>query len=80
MWHPDIYKLAVRDSSKALIGYIYCDFYLRQDKFSNVDCHFTIQCSKQLNSGQYQIPIVVLHLNFPTPTRDRPTLLSFGNF
>lgn len=76
-WHTDIYKLAVKDSNNSLLGYIYCDFYNRMDKFSNVDCHFTIQCSKLLSNNTYQIPIVVLHLNFPSPTKDRPTLLSF---
>ena len=46
-WHEDIYKLAVHDARKGLLGYIYCDFYHRADKFSNVDCHYTIQCSKR---------------------------------
>ncbi|CAF1023678.1 unnamed protein product [Brachionus calyciflorus] len=76
-WHSDIYKLAVKDSNNTLLGYIYCDFYNRNDKFSNVDCHFTIQCSKLLADKSYQIPIVVLHLNFPLPSPNRPTLLSF---
>ena len=77
-WHPDIYKLAVKENSNNnLLGYIYCDFYQRLDKFSNVDCHFTIQCSKLMPDNTYQLPIVVLHLNFPPPSRDCPTLLSF---
>lgn len=76
-WHFDIYKLAVKDSKNEVIGYIYCDFYQRPDKFSHVDCHFTIRCSKQLKNDEYQLPQVVLHLNFPPPGQDRPTLLSF---
>lgn len=79
MWHEDIYKVAVKDANNTLLGYIYCDFYLRENKFSNIDCHFTIQCSKQLENNNYQLPIVVLHLNFQPPTTDRPTLLTFGN-
>lgn len=76
-WHDDIYKLAVHDARKGLLGYIYCDFYQRSEKFSNVDCHYTIQCSKQLENGTYQMPIVVLHLNYAMPVHDRPTLLTF---
>lgn len=49
-----------------------------ENKFSNVDCHYTIQCSKQLADGSYQLPIVVVHLNVPLPTKDKPTLLTFG--
>ena len=49
----------------------------RANKFSHVDCHFTIQCSKQMSAETYQLPIVVLHLNFAPPSVDRPTLLSF---
>lgn len=77
MWHKDIYKLAVKDSKNHLLGYIYCDFYLRENKFTNIDCHFTIQCSKLLKNETYQLPIVVLHLNFQPPSIDRPTLLTF---
>lgn len=29
LWHEDIYKLAVMDGKKGLLGYIYCDFYQR---------------------------------------------------
>jgi mitochondrial intermediate peptidase len=79
-WHKDIYKLAVKDTkSNDLLGYIYCDFYSRENKYSNIDCHFTIQCSKLLSvsTKSYQIPIVVLHLNFSPPTLERPTLLTF---
>lgn len=76
-WNNDIYKLVVRDAQKGKLGYIYCDFYQRPDKFSNIDCHFTIQCSKQLEDDTYQLPIVVLHLNLQPPTKDKPTLLTF---
>ena len=54
------------------------NFFLRENKFSNVDCHFTIQCSKEMPDGSFQLPIVVLHLNFPPSLNKTPTLLTFG--
>ena len=34
LWHPDVYKLAVRDleNNGSVMGHIYCDFFCREDK------------------------------------------------
>lgn len=79
LWHESVIKLRVQHEQEGLLGYIYCDFYERDDKYAHVDCHYTVQCSKLLDDGTYQLPIVVLHLNLNEPLPNRPSLLSFDS-
>lgn len=74
VWHPDVVKLAVKEENR-LLGYIYCDFFERQEK-ANQDCHFTIQGGRALPDGSYQTPIVVLMLNLPARQWGSPPLLT----
>ncbi|KAL4220418.1 hypothetical protein ACF0H5_020821 [Mactra antiquata] len=74
-WSDDIYKLAVVHNTEGLLGYIYCDFFTRTNKL-NQDCHFTTQGGRMKNNGEYQLPVVVVHLNFRTGNPLSPPLLS----
>jgi intermediate peptidase len=75
VWNGDVYKLSVIHGTEGKLGEVFCDFYEREGK-PHQDCHFTIQGGKELASGEYQNPIVVLMLNFPAPSGSSPSLLS----
>ncbi|VDK71265.1 unnamed protein product [Litomosoides sigmodontis] len=61
VWPGNVIKIDVFQDSQFL-GTIYIDIEERQTKTAG-DCHFTVRCSKQLDDGSYQTPIVVLSLS-----------------
>ncbi|EFO25864.1 peptidase family M3 containing protein [Loa loa] len=62
IWPGNVIKIDVFQDKSKFLGTIYIDIQDRQTKTSG-DCHFTVRCSKQLDDGSYQTPIVVLSLS-----------------
>nr|CAD2185171.1 unnamed protein product [Meloidogyne enterolobii] len=66
-WEGNVLKLEVyrRDelNDKIFLGLIYIDIDQRDSKLQG-DCHFTVRCSKKLQNGEFQTPIVVVSLGF----------------
>ncbi|KAI0985462.1 hypothetical protein GJ496_000013 [Pomphorhynchus laevis] len=75
LWDSSVVKLVVNNiKNENVLGYIYCDLIERENK-EPLDCHFTVRCTRQINNIR-QIPIIVLHMNFPAPSNGLPTMLS----
>jgi len=68
VWDGNVVKVEVK-KSKNFLGTIYIDLDNRPSKLTG-DCHYTVRCAKQLASGDFQTPIVVLSLNVANPEVD----------
>uniref|UniRef100_A0A8R1U2G6 Peptidase_M3 domain-containing protein n=1 Tax=Onchocerca volvulus TaxID=6282 RepID=A0A8R1U2G6_ONCVO len=62
IWPGNVIKIDVFRDKDQFLGTIYIDIQERRTKTAG-DCHFTVRCSKQLDDGSYQTPIVVLSLS-----------------
>jgi thimet oligopeptidase len=75
-WINDLQLYAVSDSkTQEPLGLFYLDMFPREGKYNHF-AQFGIIEGKLLPSGKYQRPTVAVVCNFPSPTRDKPSLLS----
>ena len=78
-WNEKVTLHLVYDSlSGELLGALYLDMFPREGKFNHF-AMFPLISGKRLPSGHYQRPTVALICNFPTPGKDKPSLLSHDN-
>ena len=75
-WIGDLQLYAVLDSkSGEPLGLFYLDMFPREGKYNHF-AQFGLIEGKLLPDGKYQRPTVALICNFPSPTKDKPSLLS----
>src|SRR6185436_12475235 len=75
-WIGDLQLYAVSDSKSCEpLGLFYLDMFPREGKYNHF-AQFGLIEGKLLGSGKYQRPTVALICNFPSPTKDKPSLLS----
>ena len=75
-WIGDLQLYAVSDAQTGEpLGLFYLDMFPRKGKYNHF-AHFRLIEGKLLASGKYQRPTVALICNFPSPTKDKPSLLS----
>ena len=75
-WIGDLQLYAVSDSkTREPLGLFYLDMFPREGKYHHF-AQFGIIEGKLLPGGKYQRPTAALICNFPSPTKDKPSLLA----
>jgi len=74
-WHKDQQVFEVLEGNKH-IGVIYMDFFARESKRGGAWMN-EVRMQSNVN-GKYVTPIVTNNFNFPAPSGDKPSLLSFS--
>jgi len=74
-WHPDQQAFEVVEADGTHIGIIYLDFFARESKSGGAWMNELVM--QQKLTGDVS-PIVTNNFNFPPPTEDGPSLLSFS--
>jgi thimet oligopeptidase len=75
-WVDDLQLFAVSDSKTGEpLGLFYLDMFPREGKYNHF-AQFVLIGGKQLSDGKYQRPTVALICNFPSPGKDKPSLLA----
>jgi len=73
-WHPDQQVFEVKEADGSHIGILYMDFFMRESKSGGAWMN-ALRSQSRLD-GEVT-PIVTNNFNFPPPTGDTPSLISF---
>jgi len=74
VWHPDQQVFEVKDTDGSHIGVLYMDFFMRESKRGGA---WENSFRQQYKVDGPVTPVVTNNFNFPPPTDDAPSLLSF---
>jgi len=73
-WHEDQQVFEVLEEDGSLLGILYMDFFARESKRGGA---WMNELRMQSNVDSFITPIVTNNFNFPKPSGDSPSLLSF---
>ena len=74
-WHEDQQVFEVLEADGTHLGIIYMDFFARESKRGGA---WMNELVAQSNVDEMVHPIVTNNFNYPAPTKDSPSLLSYG--
>jgi peptidyl-dipeptidase Dcp len=74
-WHEDQQVYEVLEADGTHVGVLYMDFFTRDSKRGGA---WMNELRMQSNVDEFITPIVTNNFNFPPPTKDTPSLLSFS--
>jgi thimet oligopeptidase len=78
-WVNDLQLYAVSDSkTDEPLGLFYLDMFPREGKYNHF-AQFGLIEGKRLDDGRYQRPVCALICNFPSPAKDKPSLLAHND-
>lgn len=75
VWHEDVKSYSIKENGKVL-GYFYLDNFPRERKYGHAACFGLSKFGDLYNKEAVQL--VALVCNFPKPTAERPSLLTFS--
>ncbi len=76
IWHKDQQVFEVLEADGTHVGILYMDFFARESKRGGAWMNSLRSQSKV--AGKMITPIITNNFNFPAPTKDTPSLLSFS--
>lgn len=75
-WHEDVQLIKIYKKNNEFLGYLFLDLFPRDDKFSHA-ANATIVHSYKDKNGEIYPAVCIMIANFPKPTKDQPSLLSY---
>lgn len=80
LWHKDVMFYKVSDADGSLIGYFAMDLFPREGKYGHA-AMFDVVVPHEASYGSesYVAPFSTMVCNFPTPTKNVPSLLSISD-
>ncbi|MGZ3722473.1 MAG: M3 family metallopeptidase, partial [Bdellovibrionales bacterium] len=79
VWAPEVKQYAIHDKKDdRLIGFFYLDLYGRPGKYTHAACANVIS-GRRMKDGKYNYPISVIYANLSSPTKGKPSLLTYAD-